>query len=535
LLWQLGVVVLVPLALPAVAGAYRGDGVFTLAQGHLWGRDWRSGDAAMLMDGSVVGVVPSGAWRLTPDGRRTKIPGFGGSGVVATADGGVLALQGAEAVSDTCEEFDDCPVTVGSHRVVRWSSVTGASVVAGTGAQGFGGDGGPAVHALLDLGPAALNAFAPLPTGIVAEPDGSFVFADMANRRVRAVDGQGAIRTLAGNSPSTFRYPLGLAASPDGGYLVLEAGLYPGDDSAVEYLPSRLRRLRPDGTVETVMVRLGDAEDLVVAPDGSVVMATAGGELWSVDPARHTLRPYLRPRDPAKTFDFAARSIGGWYVGLDPSAGLLVAGDEVITYVPRGPTPWSLAALRSTRTSRRAVTAVIETTQAGTATIAVTRRQHVLARATVPVAAGHSTLRASGAIGKQWYRVRLRFQHAGAPTVHDNVPIYGAHTLPVGVARRLLGHYQGQAVDEDIKYWLGSDCRRFGPRRVDCAIAKTGDETSHHAGVASVTLEPTGIVLRRNYEWADRGFRRHPDYITGEPATVQRLSAGRGGRWAWGP
>src|SRR4051812_46410753 len=53
--------------LPVVAEAHGGDGVFTLAKGQ-WLEDEYSfpRDIAMLRDGSVVGVVESGGWRLTP-------------------------------------------------------------------------------------------------------------------------------------------------------------------------------------------------------------------------------------------------------------------------------------------------------------------------------------------------------------------------------------------------------------------------------------------------------------------------------------
>jgi hypothetical protein len=516
------VVALAALATAPVAVAHRGDGVFTLAEGSRW----HYGDVAMLADGSVVAVAPSAAWRLSPDGALMRIPGLRGSGVAATPDGGVLAIQGAEP--DDC--LDECPATVRSHRVVRWSPAAGVSVAAGTGVPGFGGDGGPAVSALLDLRPD--DDFSSPPSGIVAEADGAFVFVDTANRRVRAVDGAGIIRTLAGDSPSTFRYPLGLAASRDGGYLVLEEGAFADEDDPDRFLSPRLRELRRDGTVRTILVVPGFANDLAELSDGAVVVSETDGSLRTLRPGASTLRPFLRPRDPARTFDFAARSTKGSHVGRDTSGGLLVAGDA-LTYLPRGPTPWSLAALRDTRTSDRAVTAVIETTQPGTATLELVRRKRVVARVTAPVAAGHSTLRVPGAIREQWYRFRLRFEHGGAPAVRDEVPIHGARRLTTDLARRLLGHFQGQASDEDIFFWLSAECRRFGARRVDCVVTKTGDEQSNHAGVASLTLEPTGIVLRRNYEWAGPGFRRHPGYI-GE-RTVQRLSPGRGGRWAFGP
>jgi hypothetical protein len=499
-------VVAAGLMLPAVAGAHRGDGVFTLAEGR-----WLGGrDVAMLPDGSVVGVVESGAWRITPDGRRSLIPGLGGTGVAATADGGVLAIQGA--IDDPhCSVFNDCPV--GAHRIVRWNPDVGVSVVAGTGAQGFGGDGGPATEALLNLGPGQHSFFGVPPTGIVARPDGGFVFADTGNGRIRAVDAAGIVRTL----PGAFRDPVGLAATPDGGYLVAEGR-------------GRVRRIRSDGAIETVAVGL--VEDVVVSVDGTAVLAAFDGRLSRLKLGSQTIRAYLRPRRSTGTFDFAARSTFGWRIALDRFGGLLAVGRDVLSYVPRGPTPWTLAAFRSTRTSRRAVTAVVEATQPGLATLEIARRERVIARVNQTAPAGHFTLRAPGPIRADWYDLRLRLDGADGLTARDEIAIHGARALTIPLARALLGRRQGQESDDDVHYRLGRDCRRFGRRRVDCGITTTEGETN--VGVASVTLGRTGVVLRRNYAWGRRGFRRHPRFIAGEHA-VQRLSRHDGGRWAWGP
>jgi sugar lactone lactonase YvrE len=61
------------------------------------------------------------------------------------------------------------------------------TMLAGTGGEGFAGDGGPAVAALLD-GPQAAGV----------SPAGLVTLADTRNQRVRQVDRSGVIRTLAG-------------------------------------------------------------------------------------------------------------------------------------------------------------------------------------------------------------------------------------------------------------------------------------------------------------------------------------------------
>jgi Fibronectin type III domain/NHL repeat len=106
---------------------------------------------------------------------------------------------------------------------------------------GFSGDGGLATEA-------ALNT----PTGLAVMPDGGFLIADARNSRVRRVSPEGAITTVAGGGPFGFlgdggpataaevRAPLGVAATPDGGFLIAEAGT------------ARIRRVSPAGTITTV-------------------------------------------------------------------------------------------------------------------------------------------------------------------------------------------------------------------------------------------------------------------------------------------
>ena len=93
-------------------------------------------------------------------------------------------------------------------------------MLAGTGAHGFSGDGGPATAANFDV-----------IADIKAAPDGSVYIADRGNRRIRRIDKSGIITTIAstgadGNrgdgGPATQAqlYPEALAIGPDGGVYV---------------------------------------------------------------------------------------------------------------------------------------------------------------------------------------------------------------------------------------------------------------------------------------------------------------------------
>jgi hypothetical protein len=127
--------------------------------------------------------------------------------VVETADGGFL-------IGDSNDE-----------RVRRVSPAGIITTVAGTGTQGFAGDGGPATAAQLSG-----------PDGVAVTPDGGFLFADSFNNRVRRVSPAGTITTVAGNGtagawgdggPATaaeLNEPEGVALTADGGFLVADTG-----------------------------------------------------------------------------------------------------------------------------------------------------------------------------------------------------------------------------------------------------------------------------------------------------------------------
>jgi len=66
----------------------------------------------------------------------------------------------------------------------RWVIET----VAGTGEQGFSGDGGPATEAKIDN-----------PFGVVRGPDGALWFCEYTGQRVRKIDPDGTIHTVAGS------------------------------------------------------------------------------------------------------------------------------------------------------------------------------------------------------------------------------------------------------------------------------------------------------------------------------------------------
>ncbi len=113
--------------------------------------------------------------------------------------------------------------------------------VAGTGGCCFSGDGGPATAARLDF-----------PIGAAVTSSGILYFADCSQNRLRKVDLQGIITTVAGTGVRATTGDGGQAASaalncPSGVALDSAGNLYISESGG-----NRIRKIRPDGVIITV-------------------------------------------------------------------------------------------------------------------------------------------------------------------------------------------------------------------------------------------------------------------------------------------
>jgi uncharacterized protein (TIGR03437 family) len=126
------------------------------------------------------------------------------------------------------------------HRVRRVSAAGGIATIAGTGTPGFGGDGGPAAAAQLNL-----------PYGLAVDPTGSVYIADLGNHRVRRIDPNGGIATVAGTGVKGSSGDGGLAAAAQLATprnVVVDAA---GNLYISEFEGHRIRRVSPDGRIST--------------------------------------------------------------------------------------------------------------------------------------------------------------------------------------------------------------------------------------------------------------------------------------------
>ncbi len=188
----------------------------------------------------VVKVAADGSSATTIAG--TGAPGFSGDGGPAMA----AELNAPSGV--TLDGSGNIYIADTQNHRIRMVSPDGTiSTIAGTGTCGFSGDGGPAVGAQLCQ-----------PAETIFDSSGSLLIADYGNRRVRKMTVGGTIATMAGSGVSdpNLTYPL---TGGNGGpeihatfHLVGGIAYDSADDLYVsETFGDVIRKIASDGTVST--------------------------------------------------------------------------------------------------------------------------------------------------------------------------------------------------------------------------------------------------------------------------------------------
>ncbi|MER7670178.1 RICIN domain-containing protein [Kitasatospora sp. NPDC096128] len=179
--------------------------------------------------------------RITKDGRITTLAGTG----VAGFSGNGAAAASAQLNYPLAVAVDSAGVVYFSdynnNRIRKITTDGRISTVAGTGAVGFGGDGGPADKAQLNY-----------PRGLAVDAAGTLYFADGGNNRVRKVAADGRISTVAGTGVAGFG---GDGGPADKAQLNLAMGMAVDSTGAVyfaDYYNNRVRKIATDGRISTV-------------------------------------------------------------------------------------------------------------------------------------------------------------------------------------------------------------------------------------------------------------------------------------------
>ena len=169
-----------------------------------------------------------------------------------------------------------------NHRIRKVDSAGVISTVAGAGTYGFGGDGGPAVAAQLDT-----------PYGVAVDGAGNLYIADRNNHRIRKVDSAGAISTVAGGGPigdggaavaAQLYSPQGVAPDGAGNLYIADLG------------NRRIRKVDAAGVISTVAGAGtrgyggdgGAATEAQLGPRG--VALDGAGNLYIADQNNHRIR-----------------------------------------------------------------------------------------------------------------------------------------------------------------------------------------------------------------------------------------------------
>ena len=248
-------------------------------QGNLFIADsWNESIRKVDQDGIITTLIR---------GKRRSNLIFGGASI---PEKGRLGVKGK-----TKNEVDIFPMSVAvdrignvffadkrNNRICRIDENGVIRIIAGRGVAGFEGDGGPATDALLWW-----------PCAVVVDEMGSLFIADSANNRVRKVEPNGIINTVAGNGLAGFsgdggpalkarlNHPCDLAIDSKGNLLIADSW------------NNRVRRVDPRGVIATVAgteqpgfsgdggsakkARLYHPYGVAVVEDGSIWITERGG------------------------------------------------------------------------------------------------------------------------------------------------------------------------------------------------------------------------------------------------------------------
>ena len=223
---------------------------------------------------------------LQPGSTVSTLAGTGASGA-AKAGIGVQSPLGTPRALAYDSAGNLYVVDARNHQVLRLDAAGKLTIIAGTGRQGFAGDGGPAIAAELNT-----------PSGVAVDSAGNVFIADTGNQRVRRIAmADGTIATVAGSGLAGFigdnglavaaalRQPTAIVVDGSGALYVADSGNH------------RVRRVLSNGTIATIAGNgqegdAGDGSTALAASFGTIsgLAVTSGGQLLIADAEAHRVR-----------------------------------------------------------------------------------------------------------------------------------------------------------------------------------------------------------------------------------------------------
>jgi serine/threonine-protein kinase len=203
----------------------------------------KPGAAVVGPDGSVY-IGDAGNHRIrkvTPNGIITTIAGNGTEGY--SGDGGpATAAQLSSAERIAVDPSGNVYIAdYGNNRIRKIDASTGViTTIAGTGAEGYNGGGGPAAQAEINS-----------PNDVAVTDDGTVYFANLGSDTVQKISPSGILATVAGTGQEGF--------SGDGGPATSAKLANPQVDVArdgtlyiAEYFNHRVRKISSNGVITTI-------------------------------------------------------------------------------------------------------------------------------------------------------------------------------------------------------------------------------------------------------------------------------------------
>jgi hypothetical protein len=237
----------------------------------------------------VTGTAPLRYdWQLNGTNLPNIITTAAGNGAGTYSGDGIAATKAAVSPSGVAvDAFGDLFVADTGNNRVREVGTNGIiTTLAGNGTNGYSGDGG-----------AATNASLWEPSGAVVDSSGNIFIADMSNNRIRKVGTNGIITTTAGNGTNGYSGDGGPAtnaslANPIGVVFDAFGNLFIGD-----YQNNRVRKVDTNGMITTVAGNgtNGYSGDGGVATNASLsnpagLALDSSGNLYIADSGNHRVR-----------------------------------------------------------------------------------------------------------------------------------------------------------------------------------------------------------------------------------------------------